>query len=305
MLSLDEEAKAIPRHTSVALRAEPAPGYELIIEPTNGWIKVPWKELWEYRDLLVLLVRRDFLSKYKQTLLGPAWFILQPLLTTMMFVIVFGRVAQIPTDGIPGPLFYLCGLLGWNYFAQNVTAGATTFTANAHLFGKVYFPRVILPTAAIVSNLFTFVVQFVPFLACFVYYKFFSAAGVDLHLDWHILFLPLILLEASLFSLGVSLWMSASTAKYRDLVHLNQFVIQLWMFATPIIYPLSRIPAYLHWLVWANPMAVVVEALRISLLGRGTLTPGTVLFSAALTLFVAVTGVVIFQKSERTAVDNL
>jgi lipopolysaccharide transport system permease protein len=286
----------------------PAPegeGYELVIEPSSGWIRIPWQDLWAYRDLLVLLVRRDFLSKYKQTLLGPAWFILQPVLTTIMFAIVFGRVAHISTDDIPGPLFYLCGLLAWNYFSQNVTAGATTFTANAHLFGKVYFPRVILPAAAIVSNLFAFALQLIPFVVVFVYYKFFTPAGSTFGLDWRIVLLPLSLLEASLFSLGVSLWMSASTAKYRDLVHLNQFIVQLWMFATPVIYPLSRIPPHYAWLAWLNPMAAVVESFRITLLGRGTLSIGCLIVSVVLTLVVTASGIVIFQRMERTAVDHL
>ncbi len=279
--------------------------YELVIEPSRSWFRISWRELWEYRDLLVLLVRRDFLSKYKQTLLGPAWFVIQPLLTTMMFVIVFGRVAQIPTDDIPGPLFYLCGLLGWNYFAQNVSTGATTFTANAHLFGKVYFPRVILPASAIISNLFAFALQFAPFLVVFVYYKFFTIAGENFHMTWRVIFLPLILLQASLFSLGVSLWMSASTAKYRDLVHLNQFIIQLWMFATPVIYPLSKIPARYEWIAWLNPMAAIVECFRVTLLGKGTLSTEFVIVSVFLTIAVTASGVVIFQKMERTAVDNV
>jgi len=304
------DARGIPA-TSEEIQPESQPimetasSYELVIEPSHSWINIQWRELWEYRDLLVLLVRRDFLSKYRQTLLGPAWFVIQPLLTTMMFAVIFGRVAQIPTDGIPGPLFYLCGLLVWNYFSQNVTTGATTFSVNAQLFGKVYFPRVILPAAAIISNLYAFALQFAPFLAFFVYYKFCTVEGQNLRMDWHVIFVPLILLQASLFSLGVSLWMSASTAKYRDLVHLNQFLIQLWMFATPIIYPLSRIPHRYAWLAWLNPMAEIVEALRISLLGRGTITPGCMAMSVVLTILVAVSGIIVFQKMERTAVDNI
>jgi len=284
---------------------EPAPRYEFVIEPSRRWIRIYWRELWDYRDLLVLLVRRDFLSKYRQTLLGPAWFIIQPLLTTAIFVIIFGRVAQIPTDGIPGPLFYLCGLLAWNFFSQNVTTGATTFTVNAHLFGKVYFPRVILPAAAIISNLVACALQFIPFLAFFVYYRFFTMAGESLHMGWQVIFLPLFLLEAAIFSLGVSLWMAASTAKYRDMVHLNQFIIQLWMFATPIIYPLSRIPHRYEWLVWLNPMAPIVEGFRITLLGRGILSLGYLTASILLTIAVTASGAVIFQKMERTAVDNI
>jgi lipopolysaccharide transport system permease protein len=282
-----------------------APDYEIVIERSRSWFGLDWRELWEYRDLLRLLVRRDFLSKYKQTLLGPLWFLVQPLLTTAIFVIIFGRVAGIPTDGIPAPLFYLCSLLAWNYFAQNVTVGATTFTANASLFGKVYFPRLVVPVATVVSNLLAFALQCLPFVAFFIYYKFFTAEGAAIQPDWRIVFAPLLLLQASLFSLGVSLWMSASTAKYRDLVHLNQFIVQLWMFATPVIYPLSKIPPRWEWLAWLNPMAAVVEGFRISLLGRGTLSVGTVIISVAATLLVTLTGIVAFHKAARTAVDSV
>lgn len=286
--------------------AAPAPPtYEVVIERSRGWLSLDWRELWEYRDLLALLVRRDFLSKYKQTLLGPLWFIVQPLLTTAIFTIVFGRFSGIPTDGIPGPLFYLCGLLVWNYFAQNVTVGATTFTANAGLFGKVYFPRLVVPIATVASNLIAFALGCLPFVAFFIYYKFFTPAGADIQPDWRIVFAPLLLLHASLFSLGVSLWMSASTAKYRDLVHLNQFIVQLWMFATPVIYPLSKIPPRWEWLAWLNPMAAVVEGFRIALLGRGTLSAGCLATSIVLTLAVTLTGIIAFHKAERTAVDSV
>jgi lipopolysaccharide transport system permease protein len=281
------------------------PAHEIVIEPSRGWLRVDWRELWEYRDLLVLLVRRDFLAKYKQTLLGPAWFILQPLLTTAMFVLIFARVAQIPTDGIPAPLFYLCALLPWNYFAQNVTTGATTFTANAQLFGKVYFPRLIVPAATIISNLIAFALQCLPFLAFFIYYKFFTAEGATLHLDGRVALAPLLLLQASVFSFGVSLWMAASTAKYRDLTHLNQFIVQLWMFASAVIYPLSTLTARFEWLAWLNPMAPVVEGFRIALLGRGTVSAACVAASVAITIAVAISGIMVFRKMERTAVDNI
>ncbi len=216
-----------------------APDYEVVVEPSRGWIRLPWRELWEYRDLLVLLVRRDVISRYKQTLLGPAWFIVQPVLTTLVFALIFSRIAEIPTDGIPAPLFYLCGLLGWNYFSQNITAGGATFINNAHLFGKVYFPRLIVPISIIASNLIALALQLIPFFAFFAYYKLLRGApGIDL--GWRALLLPLPILHMMALSLGVSLWMAASTAKYRDFVHLNQYLVQLWMFATPIIYPLSK-----------------------------------------------------------------
>jgi len=281
------------------------PEYELVIEPSQGWLAVRWRELWEYRDLLYLLVQRDFLAKYKQTILGPLWFILQPLLTTAIFVLIFTRVAQLPTDGIPAPLFFLCGLVIWNYFAQSVSSGSATFTSNAHIFGKVYFPRLIVPAATVLSNLAAFALQLLPFVAMFAWYALFTPFAGELHLSWRMLYVPLLLAQTSLFAFGVSLWLSAASAKYRDLVHLNAFLLQLWMYATPVIYPLSKMPKSLGWLVWLNPMAPLVEAFRIASLGRGTLDPATLLASACLTLFVTFTGIAAFQKSARTAMDHV
>jgi lipopolysaccharide transport system permease protein len=281
------------------------PEYEIVIEPSHGWLAVRWRELWEYRDLLYLLVQRDFLAKYKQTILGPLWFILQPLLTTAIFVLIFTRVAQLPTDGIPAPLFFLCGLVIWNYFAQSVSSGSATFTTNAHIFGKVYFPRLIMPAATVLSNLASFALQLLPFAAMFAWYRLATPFGPELQLSRRMLYMPLLLAQTSLFAFGVSLWLSAASAKYRDLVHLNAFLLQLWMFATPVILPLSRFPKSLGWLVWLNPMAPVVEAFRIALLGRGTLDPGALLASVCLTLFVTFTGIAVFQRSARTAMDHV
>ena len=283
----------------------PATNYEIVIEPSHGWMKIDWRELWEYRDLLVLLVQRDFISRYKQTILGPLWHLIQPVITTAVFVVIFGRVAGISTDSIPQPLFYLCGLLGWNYFSQNITAGGATFVNNAGLFGKVYFPRLIVPVSVIVANLIAFALQLIPFLLFLAYYKFCTAQADAVRFSWLLLLAPLPLLQTALLSLGVSLWMSASTAKFRDLIHLNQFIIQLWMFATPIIYPLSKVPDRWKWIIWANPMSVPVEAFRICLLGRGTLGPVEIAISAASTLLILATGLAVFQKVEKTVVDSV
>jgi lipopolysaccharide transport system permease protein len=282
--------------------AEP---HEVVIEPDERWLRLPWRELWEYRDLLVLLVQRDFIARYKQTLLGPAWFIVQPVLTTIVFAIVFGRIAGIPTDGIPSPLFYMCGLLGWNYFAQTITSGGGTFVNNAHLFTKVYFPRLVVPLSVTIANLFTLALQFIPFAAFFIYYKFIRPEFSGVQPDWRVLLLPLPVLHLALLALGVSLWMSASTAKYRDLVHLNQFLVQLWMFATPVIYPLSQVSEKWAWLIWANPASVPVEAFRICLLGRGTLLPMAVALSAGMTLVLLTTSVIAFRRVEGTVADSV
>jgi lipopolysaccharide transport system permease protein len=282
-----------------------APRYEIVIAPSRGWLRLDWRELWEYRDLLVILVQRDFVARYKQTLLGPLWFVLQPVLTTMLFVVVFGRFAGLPTDGIPAPLFYLCGLLGWNYFAQNLTIGGATFVNNQHLFTKVWFPRLIVPAAAIVSNLVAFAIQLLTFFAFLAYFAVFRHDAGTVQFTWLALLAPLPVLHIAALSLGLALWMAASTVKYRDLIHFNQYLVQLWMFATPIIYPLSQVPKRWEWLMWANPMSVPVEALRFCLLGRGTLDPAPVAISLALTLALLVTGTAAFQNCARTAADSV
>jgi lipopolysaccharide transport system permease protein len=281
------------------------PNIEIVIQPSRGWLNVNWREFWEYRDLLVVLVQRDFISRYKQTILGPLWHLLQPVITAAVFTVVFGGIAGIPTDGIPRLLFYLCGLLGWSYFSQNITTGGATFTNNAHLFGKVYFPRLIIPVSVILSNLIAFGLQLIPFLLCLFFYKFATQEGAHIELGWRWLLVPLPLLHTALLSLGVSLWISASTAKYRDLTHLHQYLIQIWMFATPVFYPLSKVAPHWHWVIWANPMSVPVESFRYCFLGHGTLGPEEILISVATTFLLLGTGLVVFQKVERTVVDSV
>ena len=278
--------------------------YEIVIQPTKGWLRIDWQELWDYRDLLVLLVQRDFTSRYKQTLLGPLWFVLQPVLTAMVFAVVFGGIAGIATDGIPRLLFYLCGLLGWNYFSQNITTGGATFINNAALFGKVYFPRLVVPVSIVVGNLVAMGLQAIPFFAFLAFYEVTGRAD-NVQLSWHALLVVLPIVHIALFSLGVSLWMSASTAKYRDLVHLTQYLIQIWMFATPVFWPLSKVSPQWAWVVWANPMSVPVEAFRICLLGRGTLGGPEILISVAMTFLILGTGLALFQKIERTVIDSV
>lgn len=280
-----------------------------LIEPTRGWPAPRWGELWEYRDLLRMLVARDFSSRYRQTLLGPLWFILQPLMTTAMFTVVFGKVAGIETEGVPGPFFYFCGLLGWTYFAQTITSGSQTFMVNAHLFSKVYFPRIIVPVAGVVSNLSVAALQLVPLALFYLYYGVMAPRPGSFSVTPGALLLaPLAILQLALLSLGVSLWMSAATAKYRDLAHFNQFLVQIWMFATPIFYPMSRllekIPGAWQWLLWLNPAAAPIEMLRVGLLGRGTLVASTAVGSATVTLLLLLTGWVVFSRAERTVTDS-
>ena len=281
------------------------PSYEIVIQPSRGWLRIDCREMWEYRDLLVLLVQRDFISRYKQTILGPLWHLLQPVMNAAIYFVIFTLVAGVPTDGFPQPLYYLTTQLAWNYFAQNVTTGGATFINNAGLFGKVYFPRLIVPASVIVANLISVGLGLVPFVLCFAYYKFFTVAGATLHITPLLLLAPLPIIQTALLSLGVSLWMSASTAKYRDLVHLNQYIIQVWMLASPVIWALSQVPAKWHWVALLNPMIVPIEALRICLLGRGALSAGDIAVSVVMTLLILLGGIAVFQKVEKTVVDSV
>jgi len=282
-----------------ATRPEP---FEIVLRPDTGWRSVELASIWQYRDLLSLLVWRDFVSKYKQTVLGPLWFIIQPLSMTLVFTVIFGKVAGLSTDGLPPVLFYLCGQLGWNYFSQNFSSNSATFVTNAGLFGKVYFPRLIVPLAALVSNLFAFAIQVATFLCFYLYFKYGRGAG-GFGMDWRVGLLPLLVLQTAVLSLGVGLVMSALTAKYRDLTHLSALLIQVWMYATPVIYPLSEFPVRWRWVAALNPMTPIVEAFRLVLLGVGTVTPLHIVSSIATTVVVAVAGLMLFSRVEKTFVD--
>jgi len=281
------------------------PSQTMVIEPRRKWICVEWHGMWQYRDLLLLLVHRDFVSKYKQTILGPAWFVIQPLLMTATFAVIFGKVAGIPTEGAPPILFYLCGLLGWSYFAQNFQSTSTTLISNAALFGKVYFPRLIVPIASVISNLLALGIQFLTFLVFFMFFKFMDTTGCEFGMRWQVVLLPLLVLQIALFSLGVGLWFSALTAKYRDFQHLSTFLIQIWMYITPVIYPLSKIPESWRWLAIANPMAMPIEFMKYSLLGTGSSNLGYLAVSVVGTLVTLVSGLLVFQNIERTFVDTV
>jgi len=278
--------------------------FEITLRPNTGWLQLELKEIWQYRDLLSLLVWRDFVAKYKQTILGPLWFIIQPLMMSVVFTVVFGNVAKLSTDGLPKMLFYLCGQLGWNYFAQNFNASSATLVNNAGLFSKVYFPRLVVPLSTLISNLLTFFIQAATFLAFYVYYKYFLQTG-GFGMDWRVIFLPLLVLQSAALSLGLGLFMSALTAKYRDLVHLSPLLIQLWMYATPVIIPLSEFPEKWRWVVALNPMTSIVESFRLMLLGTGTVQPLYLALSVGFTVLILAAGVLLFGKVEKTFVDTV
>ena len=267
--------------------------FEITLRPNTSWLQLELKGIWHYRDLLALLVWRDFVAKYKQTILGPLWFIVQPLMMSLVFCLIFGKVAQLSTDGLPPMLFYLCGQLGWNYFAQNFNANSATLVNNAGLFSKVYFPRLVVPLAGLVSNLLTFLIQAATFGFFFFYYKYVLHSG-SFHLDWRVVFLPLLVLQSGALSLG-----------YRDLVHLTPLLIQLWMYATPVIIPLSKFPEQYRWIVAINPMTSIVESFRLMLLGTGTVEPLYMVSSLAFTIVILVVGLLLFGKVEKTFVDTV
>lgn len=281
------------------------PDYELVIRPTRGWLKLNLAEVWRYRDLLYLLVHRDFVSKYKQTVLGPAWFVIQPVLMTLVFTVIFGSVAKIPTDGLPPMLFYLAGLLGWTYFAQTFTNASGTLVNNAGLFGKVYFPRLVVPLANVASNLLAFGLQLVTLLVAWVGFKLLGDAGATFGMSGAIVFLPLVVLQIAALSLGIGLWLSALTSKYRDFAFLTPVLVQVWMYATPVIYPFSQVPERWRDLAALNPMAMPVEAIRLMFLGQGAVSSGHLAVSIAMTLVLLVTGLLVFNRVEKTFVDTV
>jgi lipopolysaccharide transport system permease protein len=260
------------------------------------------KDTWEYRDLLWLLVRRDFVSVYKQTILGPLWFLLQPLFVTLIYTLVFGKIAGISTDNIPGPLFYMAGITLWNYFADCITKTSTVFRDNAGIFGKVYFPRLIMPLSIIISSLVRFGVQLLLFFGFMAYFAF---TGTTIHLNAYASLFPLLMLLIAAMGLGSGMIISSLTTKYRDLAFLVTFGMQLLMYATTVIYPLSSAPERYKWLIVANPMTAIIETFRYGFLGHGSFSWGMLGYSVAFSAVVLIAGTIIFTKVERNFVDTV
>ncbi|WP_461783008.1 ABC transporter permease [Prosthecobacter sp.] len=282
----------------------PRDDWDLVIQPKIGWFDLHLADLWRYRDLLWMFVRRDFVAVYKQTILGPLWFFIQPLLTTLTFTIIFSGVAKISTDGLPPLLFYLAGTTPWNYFATCLTKTSTTFKDNASLFGKVYFPRLITPLSIVVSTLIQFVIQFATLILALIWYL---VQGSAINPDWPgIIFgTPVLILMLGGLGLGFGIIISSLTTKYRDLAFLVTFGVQLAMYATPIVYPLSTVPEkYRGWLE-LNPMTGVVEAFRTLYLGAGSFSWPLLGYSAAVTTAVLLVGIVFFNRVEKTFMDTV
>ncbi len=276
--------------------------FDNIIQPRKNLLDLRLKELIRYYDLLVLFVKRDIVVTYKQTILGPLWFFIQPILTTLVFTVVFGNIAGIPTDGIPQPLFYMSGIVIWNFFADCFMKTSNTFVTNAGLFGKVYFPRIIQPLSVVISNGLKFLIQFGLFLILYAYYLI---KGVPVTPNGYILLFPFLLVLMALLGLGFGLIFSSLTTKYRDLTFLIQFGVQLLMYATPIIYPLSEIPEKYRFLISGNPVSHIIETFKYSFLGQGMFTLAGLLYSTLFTLVILFIGIIIFNKTEKTFMDTV
>ena len=276
--------------------------WDVVIKPVHGWFNVNFKEIGQYWDLILLFVRRDFVIFYKQTILGPLWYIIQPLFNTLVFTLIFGKVAKIPTDGIPPFLFYLSGSVVWGYFSVCLTQTGTTFVANAQVFGKVYFPRICVPISVVITAVFQFLIQFIIFLVFFFYFKF---SGSSLKPNIYVLSLPFIILHMAVLSAGMGLIISAATAKYRDLTFAMGFLVQLWMYLTPVVYPLSEVPDKFKIFILINPMTAVVESFRGAFLGASSLTLQGLLLSIGLSILVLISGIIIFSRVEKTFLDTV
>lgn len=279
--------------------------WDLEIKPHNNLFHLHLNDVWHYRDLLGLLVRRDFVSFYKQTILGPLWFFIQPLFTTIIFTFVFGNLAQISTDGLPQPLFYMAGITAWGYFSECLTKTSTVFKDNANIFGKVYFPRLIMPLSIVVSNLVKFGVQMLLFVILVIYYL---ATGYQFGPNWYILLFPVVVVLMACLGLGLGMIISAMTTKYRDLAFLVTFGVQLLMYATTVIYPLStaleKYPKY-AWIIEYNPMTPILETFRFGFLGSGSFSWQSLGYCSIATFLILLFGIVIFNKVEKTFVDTV
>ena len=283
----------------------PEEDWDIEITPRSSLFALGLKDTWHYRDLLILLVRRDFVSFYKQTILGPIWFFIQPVITILIYTIIFGNLAGIPVDGLPKPLFYLAGTIIWNYFSECLTKTSTVFKDNSAMMGKVYFPRLIMPLSIVLSNLVRFAVQFLLFIALAI---FFWGKGEHFAPNLIILLFPLLILLIAALGLGSGMIISAVTTKYRDLAFVVTFGVPLLMYTTTVIYPLSiaitKYPAY-SWIIKYNPITAVIETFRYGFLGKGSFSWALLGYSSAVTLVVLLTGIIIFNKVERTFVDTV
>lgn len=275
--------------------------FDIVIKPKSGWFDLNLKEVWKYRDLIFLFVRRNFVSQYKQTILGPVWAVIQPLLTTVVFTVVFGSIAGLAAEGVPSFLFYLSGTVAWTYFSTCLTQTADTFTGNAAILGKVYFPRVVMPISTVMTNLISFAIQFAMFI---IFLMVYWIKG-EVHPNIYFLLLPVLAIHMALLSLGTGIIISALTTKYRDLKMLVGFGVQLWMYATPVAYDIGIIPERYMFLYMLNPMTPIINTFRYAFLGLGAFDIEYYMIGWATTLIILFLGIVLFSRVEKTFMDTV
>ena len=276
-----------------------------VIKPKERLLQLNLKEIWDYRDLCSLFVKRNITTQFKQTILGPLWYLIQPTMTVIMYMVVFGGIAKIPTDGLPQPLFYLSGICLWQYFNDCLSKTSSTFTANAGIFGKVYFPRLIVPLSSVISNLLRFGIQFGLFLVVYSIYQFWIMPG-EIHTNWYVLLLPVLVVLLAGLALGFGILFSSMTTKYRDMTLLLDYFVRLWMYATPVIYPLSTITnEKLRFVMSLNPLTGIVEAFKYGMLGEGQFSWGMLAYSFAFMVALMGIGIIIFNRVQRTFMDTV
>lgn len=278
-------------------------GNFITIKPKTGLFQFNLKEIWAYRDLIYMYIKRDIVTFYKQTVLGPLWFFIQPIITTIMFMFVFGNLAGISTDGVPKPLFYFSGIILWNYFADCLTRNSRIFTENKDVFGKVYFPRLVVPISITISNLVRFLIQFSLFIIIYFYYFLQTDSTVTPNI--YLLLLPLLILLTAGLSLGFGIVFSSLTTKYRDLSFLLQFGVQLWMYASPVIYPLNTIPADKQWILVLNPMTSVIETFKYAAIGQGVFSWWHLAYSTLFMIILIFLGIMVFNRIEKGFMDTV
>ena len=273
------------------------------ITSKDSLLAIDWREVWRYRDMFVLFVQRNFRTAYKQTILGPLWFIITPVLSVFVYVAVFGGIANIPTDGVPAVLFYLLGIAVWSYFASCLNATSNSFVTNADIFGKVYFPRIIMPLVAVTTNLLSFAIQLAIFAVFYVYY---ACTGANLQIHWQIVLFPLLVVLLALMAVGFGMIFSSMTTKYRDLQIMLAKIISLWVYVTPVIYPLSMVTnSKLHLAMSLNPVTPVMEAIKFSLLGQGQFSWAWLGYSALCTFILLLVGLMLFNKVQKSFMDTV
>jgi len=278
--------------------------HQILIRANRSWWHIDWRELREYQDLLVLLVKRDLTAIYKQTILGPLWFIIQPLVTTLVFTVIFGKVAKVSTDGVPQFIFYMSGTVLWSYFQGVLNHGAGSLITNSAIFSKVYFPRLVVPLSGVFTQLAHFLLNYLLFICFFLYFFFFTPSGMKPNIL--LITVPVLVIQCALIGLGFGLWVAAMTTKYRDLRFALPFFIQLWMYGTPVVYPASLVVNLkLKLLLWLNPMTAVVEINRYAFTGKGTLFLAGIGISWIVTFGVLLSGLFLFNRVQRTFVDTI